>query len=242
MGMPPLRYEKDDDGIAWLTLDRPEVLNALNLAMRDALWSALEAVRDDPEVRVAVLRGAGERAFSAGADISEFGTAPSFVESRRARHDRDVWALMLSMLKPLVASVHGFAYGAGCEMALLCDIRIASANAMFALPEVALGYIPSAGGTQTLPRIVRGVAREMILSGESIDAARALEIGLVHKVVPHDKLDDETLIVARRLAAQPARALAAAKDAMRRGAGLPLGEALLLEQLVAWRLTTEATS
>src|SRR5436853_923054 len=128
MGTPPLRYEKDDDGIAWLTLDRPEVLNALNLAMLDALWSALEAVRDDPEVRVAVLRGAGERAFSAGADISEFGTAPSFVESRRARRDRDVWALMLSMPKPLVASVHGFAYGAGCEMALLCDIRIASAS------------------------------------------------------------------------------------------------------------------
>src|SRR5437868_6936754 len=104
--------------------------------MRDELWSALLAVRDDPEVRVAVIRGAGDRAFSAGADITEFGTAPSFVEARRARHDRDVWGLMLSITKPLVASIHGFAYGAGCEMSLCCDIRISADDAMFALPEV----------------------------------------------------------------------------------------------------------
>ncbi len=117
----------------------------MNMAVRDELWSALLAVRDDPDVRVAIFRGAGERAFSSGADVSEFGTAPSYVESRRARSDRDVWGLMLSIMKPMVAAVHGYAYGAGCELSLLCDIRIAADDARFALPEVTLGYIPSAG-------------------------------------------------------------------------------------------------
>src|SRR5574338_1062886 len=176
----PLLYETGSDGIAWITLNRPHVLNAANMAMRDELWSALQAVRDDPGVRVVVIKGAGDRAFSAGADISEFGTAPSYAEARRARADRDVWGLMLAISKPFVAAVHGFAYGAGCEMALCCDIRIASADARFALPEVTLGYIPSAGGTQTLPRNVPpGIARQMVLTGEPVDARRALEIGLV---------------------------------------------------------------
>ncbi|MDE3094688.1 MAG: enoyl-CoA hydratase/isomerase family protein [Chloroflexota bacterium] len=233
---PPLLFDKSDDGIAWITLNRPQVLNAVNLAMRDALWSAFQAVRDDPEIRVAVLRGAGQRAFSAGADISEFGTAPSYVEARRARHERDVWALMLAIPKPLVAAVHGFAFGAGCEMPLCCDIRIASDDATFALPEVTLGYIPSAGGTQLLPRTVPpGVAREMVLGGEPIDAQRALRIGLVHRVVARERLEAETADVARALAARPQRALRAAKEAMRRGADLPLDAALRLEALLAER-------
>jgi len=233
----PLLYEKRDDGIAWLTLNRPDVLNAMNMAVRDELWSALLAVRDDPDVRVAVFRGAGEGAFSAGADISEFGTAPSYVEARRARHDRDVWALMLSIMKPLVASVHGYAYGAGCELPLLCDLRIASDDARFALPEVMLGYIPSAGGTQTLPRAVPpGLAREMILSGEPIDAARALSIGLVNRVVPRARLAEETAALAAKLAALSPPAVAAVKEAMLRGAELPLEQGLRLEALLAARL------
>lgn len=233
---PPLLYEKTD-GIAWLTINRPDVLNALNMAVRDELWSALRAVRDDPDVRVAVFRGAGERAFSAGADISEFGTAPSYVDARRARHERDVWALILSIMKPLVASIHGFAYGAGCELPLLCDIRIASDDARFALPEVTLGYIPSAGGTQTLPRAVPpGVAREMILSGEPIDAQRALSIGLVNRVVPRARLREETAAVAAKLAALPPDAVAAVKEAMLRGADLPLEQGLRLEALLGERL------
>jgi enoyl-CoA hydratase/carnithine racemase len=237
----PLRFEKADHGIAWLTLDRPGVLNALNLAMRDALWSALLAVRDDPEIRVAVIRGAGERAFSAGADIGEFGSAPSYVEARRARHDRDVWGLMLAINKPLVAAIHGFAYGAGCEMALCCDLRVASDDATFALPEVTLGYIPSAGGTQLLPRtVLPGVAREIILSGEPVDAATAHRIGLVNRVVPRARLEPEARAIAERLAAQPQPALRAAREAMRRGASLPLEEALRLEALLAERACREA--
>src|SRR4030042_2757108 len=120
-----LLYEKKD-GIAWVTLNRPDTLNAVNLQMRDELWEVLRARRDDPEVGVAVFKGAGERAFSAGADISEFGTAPSVVEARRARRERDLWGLMLSLPLPLIAAIHGFALGAGCEMSMCCDFRIAS--------------------------------------------------------------------------------------------------------------------
>ena len=230
---PVLLFDKPAEGVARLTITRPEVLNAMNMAVRDELWLALEALRDDPDVRVAVFRGAGERAFSAGADISEFGTAPSYVESRRARADRDLWGLMLSIMKPMVASVHGYAYGAGCELSLLCDIRIAADDAHFALPEVTLGYIPSAGGTQTLPRaIAPGVAREMILSGQPVDARRALAVGLVNRVVPRARLDDEAMAVAQTLAKQPAEAVRAAKEAMVRGADLPLDQGLRLEQLL----------
>ncbi len=237
---PKLLFEKDATHVAWLTLNRPDVLNAVDLAMRDELWSALLAVRDDPDIYVGVIRGAGDRAFSAGADISEFGTAPSYVEARRARHDRDVWGLMLSMTKPLVASIHGYAYGAGCEMSLCCDIRIAADDAKFALPELSLGYIPSAGGTQLLPRTVPpGVAREMILSGHPIDVERALAIGLVTHVVPRAKLAEETDRIARELASKPQAALRAAKEAMILGADLPLDQALRIESLLAARLESE---
>jgi enoyl-CoA hydratase/carnithine racemase len=236
MSDSPLLFEKSD-GIAWLTINRPDVLNAMNMAVRDELWSAMLAVRDDPDVRVCVVRGAGERAFSAGADISEFGTAPSYTDARRARHERDVWALMLSIMKPLVASIHGFAYGAGCELPLLCDIRIASDDATFALPEVTLGYIPSAGGTQTLPRaIAPGVAREMILTGEPINAQRALSIGLVNRVVPRARLREETEALAKKLAGLPAAAVAAVKESMLRGADLPLEQGLRIEALLGQRL------
>ena len=237
----PLLFEKDDaagqaGGIARVTLNRPDVLNALNMSARDLLWTALEAVRDDDDIRVCVFEGAGERAFSAGADISEFGTAPSYVEARHARHDRDVWGLMLSINKPLVASIHGFAYGAGCELALCCDIRIVSDDATFALPEVTLGYIPSAGGTQTLPRAVPpGVAREMVLTGDPIDAARAVAIGLVNRVVPRAKLAGETAAVAAKLASHAPAAVAAAKEAMR-ASELPLDQGLRIEALLSARL------
>lgn len=233
----PLLFEKSDHGVAWLTLNRPHVLNAMNMAVRDEMWSAMAAVRDDPDIRAAVIRGAGDRAFSAGADISEFGTAPSYVDARRARQERDVWGAMLACTKPLVAAIHGFAFGAGCEMSLLCDIRIASEDATFALPEVTLGYIPSAGGTQTLPRAVPpGIARRMILTGQPIEAATALRYGLVQRIVPRARLDAEAAAVAARLAAQPEAALRGAKEAMVRGADLPLEAALRLESMIAMRV------
>ena len=241
MTAPPVLYEKSPAGIARVTLNRPAVLNAMNLKVRDLLWSIMLAVRDDPEVLVAVFHGAGDRAFSAGADISEFGTAPSIVDARRARRERDVWGMMLQVTKPLVAAIHGFAYGAGCELSLLCDIRIASDDATFALPEVTLGYIPSAGGTQTLPRTVPpGLAREMIYNGQPISAERALAAGLVHRVVAHSRLRADAEAVARKLAAMPQPALRAAKEAMLRGEGLPLEPALALERAISARVAAGA--
>lgn len=169
-------------GLATITLNRPERLNAINLAMRDLLWTYIEACRDTPEISVIVFRGAG-RAFSAGADISEFGTAPSIIAARRARHERDLWGLLLGHRCATVAIMQGFCYGAGLELPLCCDYRLATPDATFALPEVTLGYIPSACGTQTLQRVVPpGVAAHMILSGEPIDAAAARRWGLVDLV------------------------------------------------------------
>jgi enoyl-CoA hydratase/carnithine racemase len=222
-------YEKRG-AVAWLTLNRPAALNAVNLAMRDELWLLLGAVRDDPDVRAAVIRGAGERAFCAGADVKEFGTAPSLVEARRARRERDLWGLMASLPKPLVAAIHGWALGAGCELSLLCDIRIAAEDARFGLPEVTLGYIPSAGGTQTLPRMIPpGIAMQMILSGEAVDAAAALRTGLVHRVVPRASLDAEAETLAHRLAELPPGYVAAVKQAVHDGLDLPLPVALRRE-------------
>lgn len=184
-----VRFELDARGVATITLDRPGRLNAINMAMRDLLWEHLAACRDIPEARVIVFRGEG-RAFSAGADISEFGTAPSIMASRQARHDRDVWWELLNHRCVTIAALHGYCFGAGLELPLCCDVRVASDDATFALPEVTLGYIPSAGGTQTLPRLIPpGVAAGMILSGEPIDAASAARWGLVDRVVSLSELD-----------------------------------------------------
>jgi enoyl-CoA hydratase len=221
-------------GIAWLTLNRPDVLNAVNNRMRDELWTVMEAVRDDPDVKVLVIKGAGERGFSSGADVGEFGTAPSYVEARRARRERDLWQLMLDIDKPLIAAVHGYTLGAGCEMSLCCDLRVAAADTRLGLPEVKLGYMPSAGGTQLLPRTIgTGAAMEMILTGNDIDAAEALRLGLVHKVVPRDRLYAEAEAWARTLAARPSTVLRLAKQAVVRGLELSLEEGLALEQRLA---------
>ena len=237
-GFENIIYEKDG-GIVQLTLNRPEVLNAQNLQMRDELWDAFQAFRDDPDARVLILRGEGS-AFSAGADISDFGTAPSYVESRRARHERDLWDLLLHMPKPTIAAVHGYALGAGCEMALLCDLRIAADDARFGLPEVSLGYIPSAGGTQTLPRLIPpGVAMQMILTGDPIDALEAYRLRLVHRVVPRDELDSAADAWARTLASRDPRALSYAKDAVVRGLDLPLADGLVLEGRLGERLVVK---
>ncbi len=177
-----VRLDMTESGVATITLAKPERLNAINMEMRDLLWSYLEACRDLPDVDVIVFQGDG-RAFSAGADISEFGSAPSIMQSRRARHERDVWGMLLAHRCLTVAVMHGYCYGAGLELPLCCDVRIAESGATFALPEVSLGYIPSAGATQTLPRrIPAGVAAHMILSGEPIGAEGAFRWGLVDSV------------------------------------------------------------
>ncbi len=219
-------FEKDG-AVAWLALNRPEALNAVNLVMRDQLWALLRAVRDDPDVQVIVIRGSGERAFCAGADVKEFGTAPSYLAARDARLQRDLWGLMLALEKPLIAAVHGWALGAGCELSLLCDLRVAAEDARFGLPEVNLGYIPSAGGTQTLPRhIPPGVALGMIMTGDPIDAQQALALGMVHAVVPRERLDDEARAVAERLLRRPVFGVRLAREALRVAMDLPLPQGL----------------
>jgi enoyl-CoA hydratase/3-hydroxypropionyl-coenzyme A dehydratase len=226
-------YEKDGEGVARLTLNRPDKLNAVNLQMRDELWQALLAFRDDPDARALIVRGAGS-AFCSGADLSEFGTAPTYVQSRRARQERDLWGLLLHLPKPVIAAVHGYALGAGLELALLCDLRLASDDARLGLPEVGLGYIPSAGGTQTLPRAVPpGVALRMILTGDPIDAREAYRLRLVQRVVPRDRLDAEADAWARVLATRSPLALSCAKEAVVRGLDLSLRDGLALEARLA---------
>ena len=180
-----------------------------------------------------MLRGAG-RAFSAGADITEFGSAPSFIDAREARLNRDLWGLMSRLPMPLIAAIHGFAFGAGLEMSLYCDLRIAADDASFALPEVTLGYIPSAGGTQTVSRhINRGDALRLATTGDPIDAAEAYEIGLVHAIVPPDRLDAEVREWAERLAARDPRAMRLTKRAVVEGLDRSLADGLALERRLA---------
>lgn len=223
--------------VAFLTLNRPEVLNAIDIATRDAMWLALDAIEADDDVRLVVFRGAGERAFSAGADLTEFGTAPSFTEARRARLERDLWGRIAHLEKPTIAAIHGYALGAGCELALLCDFRIAAEDGRMGLPETHLGYVPTAGGSQMLPRTVgRGRALDMLMSAEPIDAARALDYGLVHQVVAVAALDAAVEALALRLLAQPDEALRTAKRALIDGADLPIAAAVRLEARLRSRL------
>lgn len=220
-------------GIARIALNRPHVLNAYNVEMRDELYQALEAVRDDSEVGVAVFRGEG-RAFCAGADLTEFGTAPSQTVARDVRWERDVWGMFLSISKPLISSIHGYCLGSGIEIALLCDIRIAADDAVFGMPEVSLGMIPAAGGTQTLPRTI-GISRalELLLVRRQFGSSEALGLGLVTRVVERGALESETEATAQRIVSMNQGAVRAAKEAVWQGADLPLEPALGLEARLA---------
>lgn len=234
-----LQYEKEQ-GIAQITLNRPDALNAFSVQMRDDLYSVLEAIRDDDDVRVAVLKGAGEKAFCAGADLSEFLSAPPPVQSRKIRFERDVWGLFTNMPQPFIAALHGYVLGSGIEMALCCDIRIAAEDARFGLPEVALGIIPAAGGTQTLPRVIgRARAMEMLLSNRWIDAQEAHEIHLVNQVVPKNALYDSAWEWAKKIAAFDPSAVRYIKQAVVKGMDRSLSDGLDLEKMLASRLKAE---
>ena len=228
-----------DGGVAEIALNRPRVLNAHNMQMRDDLYEALEAVRDDPDVNSVLLRGEGNRAFCTGADLTEFGTAPSRVIARQVRWERDLWGLFLAIDRPIVAALHGFVIGSGVEMALLCDLRIASEDAVFGMPEAALGLIPAAGGTQTLPRTLGAPrALQALLGGERIPASRAVAFGLAHRVTPRERLLEEARAMARRLAELPAQPVRAVKRVMLRGMDLPLERALDAELRLAASVTS----
>ncbi len=235
-------YEKQNE-TGFITLNRPKALNAYNIQMRDELYQVLGAVKDDPEVRVVILRGAGERAFCAGADLTEFLTAPPPVTARQVRWERDVWGLFLSIDKPLIAALHGYVLGSGIEMALCCDIRLASEDAQFGVPEMGLGIIPAAGGSQTLPRLIgRGRALEILLSGRWVKADEAYRLRLVNRVVPRDDLWPEAERLADRIKTHSPDVLSYAKQAVMRGLDLSLEQGLKLEARLGGRLPANYTS
>ncbi len=236
--MPPppafqtLQFEKHG-AVAHISLDRPQVVNAYNVQMRDDFSQALTATQQDSEVRSLLITGEG-RGFCAGADLTEFGTAPSQVIARQVRWERDVWGQLLNLDKPVVAAVHGFCIGSGLEIALLCDLTIAATGTVFALPEVQLGMIPAAGGTQTLPRAA-GVsqAMDLLLTGRRFLAEEALAMGLVTRLTPPDSLREVAWRLAESMAELPVAAVAALKQLLRQGMDMTLPEALQLEARIA---------
>ncbi len=227
----PVRLELDDDGVAVVSLHRPEKLNIYNLAMRDALIEVFTAVADDRAVRAMLLRADG-RHFSAGADLSEFGTAGSVLAARRIRWDRDPWVALWHLPQPTVVALHGYALGAGLEMALLCDVRLAAPDTKVGLPETRLGMLPSAGGTQSLTRAIgRGAALPVVLGAATLDADDAARRGIVHRVVADVQV--EARLVAAHLAVLPPAAVQAARRALHVAGDLPLAEGLDVERRLA---------
>jgi len=231
-------YEKGG-GAAYITLNRPKALNAYNVRMRDELYEALGAVKDDPEVRVVILKGAGEKAFCAGADLTEFLTAPPPVFARQARFARDVWGLFLSIEQPVIAALHGYVIGSGIEMALCSDIRLASDDARFGMPETGLGIIPAAGGSQTLPRTIGAAAAlDLLLTGRWLTAKEALKLRLVDRIVDHTDLLAEAEKIARKIERMNPAVMRYVKQAVGRGLELPLVEGLALESRLARSLAS----
>jgi len=224
-----IRYEAAE-GVATVTLNRPDVHNAMNETMRRELTRCFADLATDDEVRVIVVTGVGERAFSAGADIREFVEPAPPTRFREQRRRVDFRQAMDHCWQPIIAAIRGYAFGGGLELALACDIRLASEDAQLGLTEVNLAIIPGGGGTQRLPRVVgRGKALEMILTGARISAAEALRIGLVERVVPADRLQTEARELARTLADKAPVALRYAKEAVVKGLELPLADGLRLE-------------
>jgi enoyl-CoA hydratase len=223
-------YEKRDK-VAYITLNRPKALNAYNIRMRDELYEVLGAIRDDTDVRVTILKGAGDKAFCAGADLTEFLSAPPPIFAREARFARDVWGRFLSISKPFIAAMHGYVLGSGIEMSLCCDIRLCSEDASFGLPEVGLGIIPAAGGSQTLPRVIgRANAHDLLTSGRWIRAAEAKRLKLVNRVLTRSELYPEAEKMADKIKAFDPLAVSCAKQAITQGLDMGLEAGLKLEQ------------
>ncbi len=218
------------DGIAFLTLNRPKVMNALNGATLLELRAVIQTVRDDASIRAAILTGAGEKAFAAGADIQEL-AAVNVAEGRElALRGQAVFRSIETCGKPVIACINGYALGGGCELALACTLRIASENTKLGQPEVKLGLIPGYGGTQRLARLVgKGVALHMILTAEILSAADALRVGLINEVIAPDQLLARGEAIARSIAAMAPLAVRYSLEAVDRGYDIPLEEALSLE-------------
>ena len=218
------------DRIAILTVNRPEVLNALDPPTWEEIGAAVRDVERDPDIRVLIVTGAGEKAFVAGSDIRSLRERSMWDVLRYS--SQDVLTELENMPKPVIAAVNGYALGGGCELAMACDIRIAADTARFGQPEVNLGIIPGAGGTQRLARLVGlGKAKELIFNGDIIDAYEAERIGLVNKVVPRDQLMDAAFQMAEKILAKGPLAVAMAKRVIQGGSNVDLPSGLAMEKL-----------
>ena len=221
------------DGVELITINRPEVLNALNIDTVSELREAFDYAREHDEIRVVILKGAGDRAFAAGADIAEMQAETPAEGRSMIANGHALMREMECLPKPVIAAINGYAFGGGFELALSCDIRIAADNAVFAFPEPSLGIIPGYGGTQRLPRVVGpGRALYYCMTEEWIDAAKALEIGLVGKVTEPEALLDEAIAIAGKMMKKSMASQAALKKVVREGMHMPIDEALQLESRV----------
>jgi len=222
-------YEKKG-AIAYVTVNRPKVLNALNTPTWKDLRTAFEDARDDAAVRGVILTGAGNKAFIAGADISELAHVAAFEAEQSSRFGQEVLDLIENLGKPVIAAVNGFALGGGCETAMACTIRLAVDTAKFGQPEVTLGLVPGGGGTQRLPRLVgKGRALQLILSGEMISAQEGYRIGLVNEVVPAADLITRAEAILNKIASNAPIAVKFALEAANKGLETSQGAGLLLE-------------
>jgi len=219
-----------ENNVAVITLDRPKVLNAINLETMLEFNNAINKCKDDESIKVVILTGAGDKAFVVGADVTEFKDKSPAEVMKFTELGHDTLRLMETMGKPVIAAVNGFALGGGTEISMACDIRFASDKARFGQPEILLGFIPGWGGTQRLARLVGiGRAKELIMSGEQITAQRAYEIGLVNKVFPAERLMEEAKKFAQKLVGMPPFAIKMAKHAINYGYDLSLDNAINLE-------------
>jgi enoyl-CoA hydratase len=230
MSYSNIRFEADEHGVALVTVNRPDKLNALNRDTMGELADAFARARNDAAVRALIVTGAGEKAFVAGADINELAVLSPAEAQALALRGQAIFRGLETMAKPTVAAVNGFALGGGLELAMSCTIRIASPNAKFGQPEVKLGIVPGYGGTQRLPRLVgRGRAIEMLVTGDTIDAAEAYRMGLVNYIMPADELLAFSRAWLRKVLANGPRAIALAAEAVDVGLDCGLDEGLRFE-------------
>lgn len=225
-------YDRDEEkGVARITINRPEVRNALNRGVRQELKAVVEEIQNDKDTRVVILTGAGDKAFISGADIRELKEAtPMTVTEFAASLGQALYTAIDNLRMPVIAMINGFCLGGGLEIAMCCDIRIASDNAKFGQPEINIGIIPGGGGTQRLPRLIGwGKAKEMIYTGRIIDAAEAERIGLVDRVVPQDRLEGEVRQLVETIASKSPLIISLAKKAINRGMYTDLAAGLACE-------------
>jgi enoyl-CoA hydratase len=230
----PMTYEhlimKEEDGIGFITINRPSSLNALNTGLINELYKAVQDIEEDENIRVLVITGAGEKAFVAGADITELATLNALQGKYFVANGHQTMSALQKLSIPVIAAVNGFALGGGLELALACDFIYASENAKFGLPEITLGLIPGFGGTQRLARIIgKNMAKELIFTGKMISAAEALQLGFVNKVLPPDQLLEEVVKTARSIAAKGKVSLNAAKQAINQGLNVDLATGCEIE-------------